>query len=155
MPMRTVIAVLLVLLTVGTPSQGQVNAKYPAAVRFKADLPDRNGRQTVTAVLILEDGWVAIADPAGNEVLQGMEVTLTSKDKERFNRLSVAYPPGEVVKDADFGDYRIYHGTAVVQAVLERREGDLGPAELTLYVRPFNFQLHRCIPGKRFTWTTP
>lgn len=125
---------------------------YPVRAEFKADPPDQR-RQTITVVLTIKSGWRLHANPVGVKELEESQVLLVVKNKEQYRRVDVTYPPGLVVKEPVFGDFRVYKDQVTLQAVVERRAGDAEPVQLRLSVRPVNDLM--CLTPRHFPWTSP
>ncbi len=134
------------------PSRGQ-DDNYPVRAEFKAAPVDARGRQTITVVLTMKSGWQVYGNPIGSKDLAAGEIKLTVKNRTKASQVTVIYPPGEVVKDAVIGDYRVFNDKATLQAIVERRAGNQEPLEVDLFVHPCNHRV--CIQPKHFHWTQP
>jgi hypothetical protein len=114
--------------------------KYPIKIEAVAEKPVE-GAQRIRVKVIIQDGYHLIANPSGNEDLPTRtKMSVTDKDAK------ITYPVGQVVKDENVGDYRIYQGTVTFEAVVKRAAGD-GPLEVAVRVRPFDDR--GCLWGER------
>jgi hypothetical protein len=126
---------LLVLAGNEAGAQGAKKSADVVKISAKADKPDDNGKQTVTATLTIEKPWHLYANPVGQEDLAEAQTVLTVKAKEKLGDVKIEYPPGKVFKDKVVGDYKVYEGEVTVKATVKRTKGDTSPLELT-----FKFQ---------------
>lgn len=107
----------------------------------KADKPAADGKQTVTVTLVIDKGWHLYANPVneppppdfpGKPTLVKVEAKVKPKDTK------VEYPKGKEVQDKIIGNYRVYEGTTVIKAVVERAQGETGPLTLNIDVQACN-----------------
>src|SRR3954466_5118638 len=92
---------------------GRVGAEPPrksdAVVKVlgKATAPDASGNQEINLLLKIDDGWHIYANPVGNEFFESAQTTVTALDTTGPMPLTVAYPPGKLMKD-DGEEFRVY-----------------------------------------------
>jgi hypothetical protein len=74
----------------------------------------------VFVTLTFDKGWHAFANPAGVEDLQGGRTRLSLTSGGEPVGAAVVYAPGRPVEDPVVGTYRIYDGTVVLWATIDR-----------------------------------
>jgi DsbC/DsbD-like thiol-disulfide interchange protein len=110
-----------------------------AAGKIAAD-----GTQEVTLTLNVEDGWHLYANPVGNVDLASAQTTVKITGATKPKDVKIAYPKGNVVKDATVGDYSTYEGKVVIKARVSRAKDDTGPLEVSIKLQACNEKT--CLP---------
>jgi DsbC/DsbD-like thiol-disulfide interchange protein len=104
--------------------------KDESQVKFAATAtkPDKDGVQTVTIKMEINNGYYAYANPVLNEDL---EPTQTVVKVAGAKKSDVAYPSGKKKTDQNIS-YMIYEGTVEITATVTRAPGDTGPLDVTV-----------------------
>jgi uncharacterized protein YyaL (SSP411 family) len=111
--------------------------------------PGPDGRQTITLVMEIAQGWHAYANPPGNDSVIPTTVTITAKHKPE--EVKVNYPPGKELKDPDLGlKVFVYEGKTVIKVALRRPQvgGQPDASPLELSVRYQVCDDKRCLPPR-------
>jgi DsbC/DsbD-like thiol-disulfide interchange protein len=105
--------------------------KSDSVVKIGASVtkPDKEGKQTVTLTLDIDNGWHTYANPVGNKEMTQDQTTVTLNTK---GKVDVKYPEGTVVKDKIFGEYKVYEGKVKITATVQRPNDETGPLEVTV-----------------------
>lgn len=124
-------AMLLTLWPVGAAEQPGAK-KSDAVIKIKAaaTAPGADGKQVVTVTLDIDKPWHLYANPVPAD-FPGIPTTVTVS-KVKPEDVKVEYPAGKLVKDAVVGDYKVYEGTVVLRATVQRDKTDQGPLELRI-----------------------
>jgi DsbC/DsbD-like thiol-disulfide interchange protein len=106
---------------------------------------DKDGRQTVTIKMHINDGWHAYANPVKNEDLEPNQTVVKITSAKKLEDVSVNYPSGQrqtFLKDT----YQSYEGDVEILASLKRAAGDTGPLEVTVHYVTCNDKKGICLP---------
>jgi DsbC/DsbD-like thiol-disulfide interchange protein len=123
------------------PGQGDSQVKLTAT----AGKIDKDGRQTITIKMHINDGWHAYANPVKNEDLEPNQTVVKIASAKKLEDVSVNYPAGQrqtVLKDS----YHVYEGTVEILASIKRAAGDTGPLEVTVNYVTCNDKKGICLP---------
>ncbi|MGE3807802.1 MAG: protein-disulfide reductase DsbD N-terminal domain-containing protein [Gemmataceae bacterium] len=113
-----------------------------------ANAPDRGGRQMVRVVVDIQPDWHIYANAIGNNTLRGAETKLVLSAPRGLRDQRITYPPGRRIRDPKQGDYNVYEGQAVIEAVVFRQPGDATPLEAELRFQVCSKSQGRCVPGR-------
>ena len=100
-----------------------------------AGKPGPDGKQVVTLTLAIDKPWHLYANPVGPEELVPVQTVVSVKAKGALDNVKIDYPAGKKVKDAVFGDYRVYEDSATITISVNRAKGDDSPLELTVKIQ--------------------
>lgn len=115
--------------------------------RATANGPDKGGRQAVQIHVNIAPGWHIYANPTGSAETAGAETKLTLSAPRGLRDQRITYPPGKRVADKQ-GDYFVYEGQAVIEAVVFRQPNDPTPLEAELRFQVCSKSQGRCVPGR-------
>lgn len=121
------------LLLPGSVAVGQ-GKKSDSVVKAKATATklDKEGKQTVTITLEIEEKYHLYANPVNHKDLEDAQTIVTVTGKEKLKAVNVTYPVGDVKKDKDVGDYNVYKGKVEIKAEVTRAKGDTQALEVTI-----------------------
>ena len=130
------IALLVPVLWIATSTAADPAPKKSADnVKFtvKADKP-ADGKQVVTIIMQIADGWHIYANPVQNAMFVGAQTTITFTAGGKDVPAKIDYPVGKVENEPPpTGNYNIYDGTVSVKATLDRT-GIAAPVEAVVLV---------------------
>jgi DsbC/DsbD-like thiol-disulfide interchange protein len=106
-------------------------------VEAKADMPDADGKQTITITLDIERPWHVYANPVENEDLTPAQTVISVAAKGKLDNVKIDYPSGKLQKDND-EKFKIYEGKVTIKAQVKRAKGDNGPLEVTIKLQACN-----------------
>jgi len=132
----TLIPMVLALAAAGLASAQPKRSDSVVKAEAKAAKPDHAGKQTVTVTLKIDDGWHLYANPVPKD-FPGIPVTVDVDAKVK-PEVKVDYPAGKEVKDAMFGNYRVYEKNSVIKVDVKRAKGDDSPLNLNIKVQTCN-----------------
>ena len=112
----------------GASKKSDLHVKVTAT----GEKPDAQGKQVINLMMQIDKGWHIYANPVKNESQDSVQTTVAVSAKVKPLGLNVVYPPGQLVKDKDFGDYMAYTDQVAIKAVVQRAQGDTGPLELNV-----------------------
>ena len=98
----------------------------------KADKPV-DGKQVVTLTLEIAKPWHAYANPVGNPDLAPVQTVVAFTVGGKPATAKIDYPEGDLEKDKDIGNYRIYEGTITIKATVDRAAA--GPLEAVVSIQ--------------------
>jgi hypothetical protein len=139
-----------------TQTAGGTERPFPVAVRFEATKPDAMRRQEIRATLQIEKNWIIYANKIDNPDFEVLRSTLKVTSETPLADVKIDYPPGELVIDKVVGNFRIYSGTIVITASVQRASDD--PLDVSISVLPRRRLGNDFICGpraKRFRTTVP
>jgi DsbC/DsbD-like thiol-disulfide interchange protein len=103
-----------------------------------------DGTQEVTLTLNVEEGWHLYANPVGNDDLTNAQTTVKITGGSKPKDVKIAYPSGQVFKDATVGNYSTYEGKVVIKARVSRAKDDTGPLQVSIKLQACNEKM--CLP---------
>jgi hypothetical protein len=110
-----------------------------------ADMPDADGKQTVTITLTPQKPWRILANPVGNKELVAGQTVVTMGGKGKPEVVKIDYPRGTLIKDKDIGDLRVYEDKVEIKAHVRRVKGDTEKLEVSVYFVPENSKEGICL----------
>jgi DsbC/DsbD-like thiol-disulfide interchange protein len=131
----TIVLLLALALTWAlSASVGEAGKKSDAVVKASAAAgkPDADNKQVVTVTLVIDKGWHIYANPVGAEDLAAAQTVVTVSGKTKPEKVTVAYPPGDLVKDKTGLEYRTYEGKVEIKATVQRAAGNTEPLDVTV-----------------------
>src|SRR5262245_22576315 len=142
------------LLACGSAALAQ-GKKSDSVVKAKATatkLGD-DGKQTVEITLEIDSAYHLYANPVGHADFKDAETSVSVTGKKELQAVKLTYPAGEVKKDKDVGDYKIYTGKVTIKAEVQRAKGDTDPLEVTVKLQACNDKL--CLAPGKITLSVP
>jgi thiol:disulfide interchange protein len=131
---RAIVLMIVAAALTGTAAgQGAKTSASVVKIDAKADAPTADGKQTVILNFTIDKTWHLYANPTPQD-FPGIPVTVTV-DKLKPQDVKVDYPDGKVVKDATFGDHKVYEDKVTIKAVVQRARGDTSPLDLSIRVQ--------------------
>jgi hypothetical protein len=124
---------VLLAVSLVTILEPEVAAReFPVKMEVVAD-KIVEGTQRIHVKLTIKKPYFTFANPAADQdIFIPTIMTVSRKDAK------ISYPPGELVKDETVGDYRIYRGTVMLEAVVKREAGDREPVGISVRLRPMD-----------------
>src|SRR5262249_10262716 len=131
--LRSLGAVVITLVGMGLAVSPVLGGAKTSAdmvkVEAKGGKIGADGAQEVTLTINIEEGWHLYANPVGNNDLTSAQTTVKITGQSKPKDVKVTYPNGKVIKDPTVGNYSIYEGKVVINAVVSRAKDDKGPLE--------------------------
>jgi DsbC/DsbD-like thiol-disulfide interchange protein len=118
------------------PGGGAVKSDSKVKLTLSAAKPDADGKQVVKVTLTIDDGWHVYANPVGLQEFASVQTTITVGATVKPKEVRVAYPKGELIKDAVVGDYHVYKEKVEIPVTVIRARGDTGPLEVSVKFQP-------------------
>src|ERR1700722_15075312 len=106
---------------------------------------DKDGRQTITIKMHVNDDWHAYANPVNNEDLEPNQTVVKVTSAKKLEDVSVAYPPGHRQMSGK-ESYQVYEGNVEILASVKRAAGDTSPLQVTVQYVTCNDKKGLCLP---------
>jgi len=127
------LGVVFVFVAVSPLVHGQaLTSDTKVKIKAEANKPDAEGKQTLTIHLDIDKGWHLYANPVGNKDQENSQTVVNVKAGSPLKSVKIDYPAGKLVKDAQFGDYKIYEDKVVIKAHVQRAPADNSPLQVSL-----------------------
>ena len=127
---------LAALLALGTGSARAQKSEEVVKASATAEKAAADGKQEVVVTLEINKAYHIYANPIGNEDLASNQTTVNVlSGTKKLGSVKVAYPQGELKKDAVVGDYKVYTGKVTIKATVQRDKGDTGPLTVAVDVQ--------------------
>lgn len=95
--------------------------------------PGADGKQKVTITIDIQKGWYIYANPVKSEDFEDNCTRVTFlKGKEKI-KAQVSYPAGKT-KELGKIRFNIYEGSVIIEAMVERAQGDSAPLQVAVEV---------------------
>jgi DsbC/DsbD-like thiol-disulfide interchange protein len=118
-----------------------------------ADKADADGKQVVHITLEIDPAYHLYANPVDNEMFEPTRTTVTITSKNKPESLKIDYPPGEVMKLKEAGEFKVYKGKVTIKATVQRARGDSEPLEVE--VKVYACDKDSCLPPGNIKLTVP
>jgi DsbC/DsbD-like thiol-disulfide interchange protein len=112
--------------------------------------PDADGNQRVTVVIRIAPDWHIYANPAESTKVSATPTALTFRSERVSLEFAVDYPPGQLVQDPDFGEYRSYEGQVTIPAIVKRSAAS-APFTVDIKFQACNDKRKTCLPPATIT----
>jgi hypothetical protein len=122
-------------------SQNESHVKLTAT----AGKIDKDGRQTITIKMRVNDDWHAYANPVKNEDLEPNQTVVKVTSAKKLEDVSVVYPEGHRQMSGK-ESYQVYEGNVEILASVKRVAGDTGPLQVTVQYVTCNDKKGLCLP---------
>jgi DsbC/DsbD-like thiol-disulfide interchange protein len=106
---------------------------------------EKDGRQTVTIKMQINDGWHAYANPVKHEDLEPNQTVVKIASAKKLEDVSIAYPEGHR-QTTGKETYQVYDGKVEIKAIVKRAPGDSGPLAVTVNFVTCNDKKGICLP---------
>jgi DsbC/DsbD-like thiol-disulfide interchange protein len=114
--------ILTLVLSVEAGEKSDSKVKITA----KSDKVGADGKQKVTLTIAIDKTWYIYANPVKAEDFEDNATRISFlKGKEKL-KATVKYPVGKT-KEVGKIRYNVYEGTVTIEALVERKMGDVGP----------------------------
>lgn len=93
-----------------------------------------NGKQTIEVKLAIDAPWHIYANPTGSDATLASATQLSFRIGGKPVAAEIDYPQGDLVKNNEVGDYRIYEKEVTLKAVVKRADNGEAPLEVSVKV---------------------
>jgi DsbC/DsbD-like thiol-disulfide interchange protein len=136
-------------LCVGILIAGEVQDSQ-VKLKASASAIDKDGQQTVTIKMAINDGWYAYANPVKNEDLESTQTVVKIVGKQNLSDVAIVYPKGHM-KTLGKDSYYTYEGTVEIVAKVKRAPGDTSPLDVTVKYQTCNAAKGFCLRPESVT----
>jgi Disulphide bond corrector protein DsbC len=121
------------------PAGPALEPEFPVRLQVGSNKPDGNGKQKITVTITMEPDFYVFANQPGDEDFLPARTILKIVGQRPLKSLKITYPDGEpfAIHGPD-NHIRVYRGKVVIEAEVDRANGDSESLEVSLCVQPWN-----------------
>ncbi len=134
-----VLAILAVVMAVGGDLEAQGKDDSAVKLTATAGKVDKDGKQTITIKMKVDDGWHAHANDVQNETYQPNMTSVSIAGSKKVDVVSIDYPKGrkhtqtfDIAGKSITETLYVYDGSVDIVATVKRTANDTGPLEVTV-----------------------
>jgi hypothetical protein len=143
------LAALLLAAPDRAPAQDKDEPQPLKAATATAGKIDKDGHQTVTVTVEMNQDWYIYANPVDNPDLANIKTSVKISGNQKLEEVKITSPAGEKKTEGLAGEtisYLIYEGKVEITATVKRASGDAGPLDVSLKYNACNKKNPICLP---------